>query len=225
MRNVFLFVFSVCLLSACESQTHSNTKMSASAQAAPTKPKRVDLSQIDASKYEIATLAGGCFWKMDAAYQELKGVAGVAAGYSGGNTANPSYEQVCSHTTGHAETIQIAFDPQVVSFKEILEAFWTLHNPTQVNREGNDEGESYRSVVFYNSDAQKKTAEEVKAQLVKDGKWSKIVTQITPYTNFYRAEDYHQDYYNHHKEEGYCASVVAGKVRHFEEVYKDKLRQ
>ncbi len=218
MRNFLMIFLFAGTLSACSGQPHT-------AIMANHRPKRIDISTVDTSKYEVATLAGGCFWKMDAAFQELNGVKGVASGYAGGTKPNPTYEEVGSRTTGYTESIQIAFDPKIVSYREILQAFWMMHDPTQLNREGNDVGNDYRSEIFYRTEAQKKTAEEVKAQLLKDGKWSKIVTTINPFTTFYRAEDYHQDYYNLHPDEGYTAGVVAPKVRHFEEAYKDKLRK
>ena len=180
----------------------------------------------DTSKLETATLAGGCFWKMDASYQQLRGVTKVDVGYAGGTTKNPTYEDVSSRTTGHAETVQVVFDPKVVSYREILEVFWTIHDATVLNQEGNDMGNDYRSAIFYRSDAQKKMAEIVKDSLDKIHFYpSPIVTAIEPFKNFYRAEQYHQNYYNMHPNEGYTYNVVRKKEEHFEKVYAAKLKK
>ncbi len=184
-----------------------------------------DMSQVDTSKYEIATLAGGCFWKMDAAYQQLRGVTKVEVGYAGGNVKNPTYEQVSSRTTGHAETVQLVFDPKVVSFREILNVFWTIHDPTVLNQEGNDKGDDYRSVVFYRSEAQKAMAQIVKDSLDKVHLHpSRIVTTIEPFKNYYRAEQYHQNYYNQHPNEPYTYNVVRKKVELFEKVFASQMK-
>lgn len=170
---------------------------------------------------EVATLAGGCFWKMDACYQQVKGIKSLAVGYAGGTVKNPTYEQVGSQKTGHAESIKLVFDPKVVSYNTILDIFWSIHDPTQFNREGNDVGNDYRSVVFYHSDKQRQIAEAVKDSLNKAHAFkSEIITEIEPYKNFYKAEDYHQNYYNLHPTEVYCMSVVRAKVKHFEEKFK-----
>jgi peptide methionine sulfoxide reductase msrA/msrB len=181
---------------------------------------------LDAKNLETATLAGGCFWKMDACYQELSGVAKVAVGYAGGDLANPTYEQVCTRTTKHAETIEVQFDPKVVSYKTILEVFWQIHDATIPNREGNDIGDDYRSVVYYHSDAQRTTAEAVKKQVNDSNlQGAPVVTTIEPFKNFYRGENYHQNYYNLHKNEPYCAGVVAVKVNKFLKLYHDQLKR
>ena len=147
------------------------------------------------AKHETATLAGGCFWCLEAAFQQLKGVEQVQSGYAGGHVPNPSYENVCTGTTGHAEVVQITFDPAVVSFDELLHVFFTIHDPTTLNRQGGDVGTQYRSAIFYTSEAQKKTAESVKAKWDKSGKFSRpITTEITAASKFYSAEDYHQKY-------------------------------
>ena len=179
----------------------------------------------DTAGLEKATLAGGCFWKMDACYQQLNGVVALEVGYAGGNTVNPTYEDVSSRTTGHAETIQLLFDPKIVSYKEILDVFWHIHDPTILNREGNDFGDDYRSVVFYHNDMQRKTAEMVKDSILKTGLWRKIVTTVEPYKHFYRAEEYHQNYYNLHPDEPYSRNVVRHKVEIFEDVFKAKMKQ
>ena len=178
----------------------------------------------DTKGLETATLAGGCFWKMDACYQQLNGVVGLEVGYAGGKTMNPTYEEVSTRTTGHAETIKLVFDPKIVSYREILEVFWNIHDPTVLNREGNDAGDDYRSVVFYHNEEQKKTAEMVKDSILKTGLWSKIVTTTEPYTKFYRGEEYHQNYYFINPNEGYTGSVVRHKVELFEERFKAKMK-
>lgn len=186
----------------------------------------VPAEDLDVKNLETATLAGGCFWKMDACYQELSGVAKVAVGYAGGNLANPTYKQVCTRTTGHAETIEVHFDPKVVSYKTILEVFWQIHDATILNQEGNDRGDDYRSVVYYHSDAQRATAEAVKAQVNSSNlQGAPVVTTVEAFKNFYRAEDYHQNYYNLHQDEPYCATIVAAKVNKFMKLYHDSLKR
>ena len=179
----------------------------------------------DTTGLETATLAGGCFWKMDACYQQLKGIKKLAVGYGGGTMLNPTYTQVGTQKTGHAESIQLMFDPSVISYREILEIFWSLHDPTQFDREGNDVGNDYRSAVFYHTETQLKIAEKVRDSLDQSGMFkSAIVTEITPFSNFYKAEEYHQDYYNEHPWEPYNLSVVRPKVKHFEEVFSGKMK-
>ncbi|MCA0236509.1 MAG: peptide-methionine (S)-S-oxide reductase MsrA [Bacteroidetes bacterium] len=173
---------------------------------------------------EIATLGGGCFWCVEAVYQDLQGVLKVESGYSGGHIDNPSYREVCSGLTGHAEVIQVTFDPAVISFKEILEVFFTVHDPTTLNRQGNDTGTQYRSAIFYHSPQQKTIAEEVKAASAEI--WDDpIVTEITPFDKFYKAEDYHQNYYKDNPNQGYCSFVIAPKVKKFRQKWAHKLKQ
>ncbi len=174
---------------------------------------------------EIATLGGGCFWCLEAVYEELRGVEKVESGYSGGHVPNPTYRQVCSETTGHAEVVQITFDPEVVSYREILEVFFTIHDPTTLNRQGADVGESYRSAIFYHDEDQKQTAEEVIAELEAGGVWKRpIVTEVTPFSEFYVAEDYHQEYYRNNSYQPYCQVVIAPKVAKFRKQYLEKLK-
>jgi peptide-methionine (S)-S-oxide reductase len=176
-------------------------------------------------KTDTATFGTGCFWCTEAVFQELKGVYKVTSGYSGGTVKNPSYEDVCSGTTGHAECLQIVYDPKVISFDELLEVFWEAHDPTTLNRQGNDVGTQYRSVIFYHDVEQKKKAEEYKSKLDKSGAYSNpIVTEITPFSHFYAAENYHQDYYRLHGSQPYCTFVIRPKVEKFEKVFKDKLK-
>lgn len=176
-------------------------------------------------KTEIATFGAGCFWCVEAVFQELRGVIKVESGYMGGTTPNPSYREVCTGQTGHAETTKITFDPSVISYDELLEVLWTTHDPTTLNRQGADAGTQYRSVIFYQNDEQKKIAEKSKAE-VATTIWDKpIVTQIVPATTFYEAEDYHQDYFANNQEAGYCQMVIAPKVLKVREHFVDKLKQ
>lgn len=167
---------------------------------------------------EIATLGGGCFWCLEAVYQELEGVSSVASGYAGGSVPNPSYEQVCTGTTGHAEVVRISFDPARVSYRKILEIFFTMHDPTTLNQQGNDIGTQYRSVVFYHSSEQHDVAKHVIAEMA--SVWdAPLVTELSPVTVFYSAEPYHQNYYRQHPNQGYCACVIAPKVAKFRQMF------
>lgn len=173
---------------------------------------------------ELATLGSGCFWCTEAVFQQLKGVKSVKSGYAGGTTENPTYEQVCTGRTGHAEVIQVEFDPSVISYEELLEVFFETHDPTTMNRQGNDVGTQYRSIILYHSDEQKEIAERVKKRLDESGKWKNpIVTEIKPFTEFYIAENYHQDYYNQNKNQPYCRIVISPKLQKFEKSFKLKL--
>ena len=173
---------------------------------------------------EIATLGGGCFWCVEAVFQDLKGVLQVESGYSGGHVDNPSYREICNGTTGHAEVIRVTFDPGVITFREILEIFFSFHDPTTLNRQGNDVGTQYRSAIFYHSPGQKADAEEIKKS--EQENWSDpIVTEITPFVKYYKAEDYHQNYYKEHQSQPYCSVVISPKVRKLREKYRDKLKQ
>ena len=178
------------------------------------------------NELEIATLANGCFWCTEAVFQRLKGVEKVESGYSGGKIANPTYKEICSGLTGHAECIQVTFDPKQISFAEILEVFFKTHDPTTLNRQGNDTGTQYRSAIFYHSEAQKSTAIQLIEALDSAGAFnSKIVTEVTPATTFYKAEDYHQNYFNDNKNANpYCTFVIVPKLEKFEKVFKDKLK-
>lgn len=172
---------------------------------------------------EIATLGGGCFWCVEAVYQELQGVLKVESGYSGGHVENPTYREICSGLTGHAEVIKITFDPAIVSFREVLQIFFTVHDPTTLNRQGNDAGTQYRSVIYYHSDEQKKAAQEV-AQEAQEAWDDPIVTVFSAAEKFYKAEDYHQNYYRANPNQGYCSFIIAPKVKKFREKFKDKLK-
>ena len=174
---------------------------------------------------QTATFGSGCFWCTEAIFERVNGVVKVESGYSGGTVENPTYQEVCTGTTGHAEVTQITYDPSVISFDELLEIFWKTHDPTTLNKQGNDVGTQYRSVIFYHNEEQKELAEKYKSELDKSGAWDNpIVTEISPFTKFYSAEGYHQDYYENNPNQGYCAFVIAPKVEKFEKVFKDKLK-
>ncbi|HEX4122276.1 MAG TPA: peptide-methionine (S)-S-oxide reductase MsrA [Verrucomicrobiae bacterium] len=164
------------------------------------------------AKLQTATFGGGCFWCAEAVFQRIPGVKSVTSGFAGGTTANPSYEEVCTGTTGHAEVIQIQFDPAVISYHKLLEIFWEAHDPTTLNRQGNDVGTQYRSIILYSDEAQKREAEKSKAEAAAHFS-SPIVTQIVPLTKFYSAESYHQNYYNEHSHQGYCQFVIRPKLQ------------
>lgn len=179
------------------------------------------------SANDTITLGGGCFWCLEAVFQRLNGVVSVASGYSGGYIKNPAYKEVCMGTTGHAEVIQVVFDPTVVSLQEILKVFFKIHDPTTLNRQGNDVGTQYRSAIFYHTDEQKTTAEEIIEGLNKSGAFnSPIVTEVSPFTVFYKAEDYHQNYFNQNKNSNpYCQFVIVPKIEKFEQYFSDKLKK
>ena len=174
---------------------------------------------------EIATLAGGCFWCLEAVYDDLKGVDSVVSGYSGGHVDQPTYKQVISGTTGHAEVVRITFDPVVVSYKELLEIFFTIHDPTTLNRQGPDVGTQYRSAIFYHTAEQQAIAEETLREIEVAKLWKDpIVTEITPFESFFPAEEYHQDYFKRNPTQGYCQVVIAPKVAKFRQKYFQKLK-
>lgn len=187
--------------------------------------KSEDQAKKEEKKLETATFASGCFWCTEAFFQRLKGVESVQSGYIGGTTKNPTYEQVCSGKTGHAEAIQIKFDPATIAYEELLEVFWRTHDPTTLNRQGADSGTQYRSGVFYHDEEQKKLAEHYKQKL-DDAKAfdAPIVTEITKASEFYPAEDYHQKYFNLNPRQGYCQIVIAPKIEKFKKVFKEKLK-
>lgn len=179
-----------------------------------------------ASNLETITLGGGCYWCVEAVYENLNGVKSVVSGFSGGKVSNPSYEEVCSGTTGHAEVVQITYDKTITDINEIFKVFFTVHDPTTLNRQGADVGTQYRSVIFYNSPQQKAAAESIIAQLNKAKVYSSpIVTKIEPFTKFYKAEDYHQNYYANNKNQPYCKMVIQPKIEKFEKVFKDQLKK
>lgn len=174
---------------------------------------------------DTATLGTGCFWCTEAIFQQLKGVLKVSSGYSGGHVKNPTYDQVCDKNTGHAEVVQVIYDPTVISYDDLLQVFWQTHDPTTLNRQGNDVGPQYRSVVFYHNHKQKEKAELYKHELEKCGAWDKkIVTAIEPYKNFFAAENYHQNYFNNNGAQPYCYYVIRPKLEKFEKAFKDKIK-
>ena len=177
------------------------------------------------NNYQIATLGGGCFWCLEAVYLQVKGVVQVESGYSGGNVPDPDYKSVCTGTTGHAEVVQITFDAETITYSEILQIFFSIHDPTTLNRQGNDVGTQYRSVIFYHDVEQQRTAEKIKSQLELDGIWDKpIVTQIEPIDKFYPAEDYHHNYFARNTYQPYCQVVITPKVTKFRKQFQNHLK-
>lgn len=175
---------------------------------------------------EIATLGGGCFWCLEAVYEQVNGVLRVESGYAGGRVPNPSYEAVCTGTTGHAEVVQITFDPRVVTFRDLLEIFFVIHDPTTLNRQGADVGTQYRSAIFYHSPEQREIARQVIAEVEAAKLWDDpIVTEVTPFEAFYKAEAYHQGYFRNNPNQGYCRVVIAPKVAKFRKLFADKLKR
>lgn len=175
---------------------------------------------------EVATLAGGCFWCLEAVFREVDGVEDVVSGYTGGTTANPSYQQVCTDTTGHAEVVQLTFDPDRISYREILQIFFSVHDPTMLDRQGEDVGSQYRSAIFYHDDRQRIVAEAVIRELNEARLWKKpIVTQVVPLDRFYPAEDYHREYFSRHPEQSYCRAVVSPKISKFRKQWSKRLKK
>lgn len=225
LATVFVSALSALGLAACaqknnyeKSQTFQSMNATASTTSAPTDTKEQGL--------QTATFGTGCFWCTEAQFQQLEGVATVASGYSGGQIPNPSYKAVCTGSTGHAEVIQLTYDPAKISYDELLAAFWQAHDPTTLNRQGADVGTQYRSVVFYHNDEQKAKAEEYKKKLNDENAFGKpVVTEVSPYTVFYKAEDYHQNYYNENGSQPYCSMVIAPKLDKFRKVFADKMKK
>ncbi len=212
LMKIYSFVFLLMSLSAC-GQTKKN------------QPIPIAMTDTKATNIDTATVGGGCFWCTEAQFQILDGVISVQSGFSGGTIKNPSYREVCMGITGHAEVVQVAYDRTKLNYADVLKAFFESHDPTQLNRQGNDVGTQYRSVIFYHSPEQKKVAEEIKAELDKSGAYSsKVVTEISPYTVFYKADDSHQNYFNENKEASYCQFVIAPKLEKFKKVFKGKLK-
>jgi peptide-methionine (S)-S-oxide reductase len=203
------FLLVILLIGACNANTPSNLKMTQENKINPI------------TTNQTATFGAGCFWCVEAVFQQVKGVQTVVSGYMGGSIKNPTYREICSGLTGHAEVCQIAFDSTIVTFKELLEVFWLTHDPTTLNRQGNDVGTQYRSVVFYHNDEQKQLAETIKMKLDGSGVWpNPIMTEITPAQVFYPAEDYHQNYYNQNSEQSYCQYVIKPKLDKFNKVFE-----
>ncbi len=178
------------------------------------------------SSFEVATLAGGCFWCIEAVFREVEGVENVISGYTGGSTVNPSYQQVCAGETGHAEAVQVTFDSTKISYREILEIFFSIHDPTTLNKQGADSGTQYRSAIFYHDKQQKAVVEDFIEELDKAHVWEKhIVTQIAPLARFYPAEDYHHEYFSKHPEQAYCQMVISPKVNKFRHQWAKRLKR
>lgn len=197
----------------------------AAASCAPKEKEMPMPNQPASSKLEVATFGAGCFWCVEAVFQRLAGVTKVVSGYAGGHVENPTYRQVCEGTTGHAEVVQIEFDPSRVTYAELLEVFWKTHDPTTRDRQGNDVGPQYRSVIFYHGEEQRALAERLRRELDASGAWSDpIVTEIAPFTRFYPAEEYHQNYFNRNPDQSYCRFVVRPKVEKFERLFRGKLK-
>lgn len=215
LKVLFISIISLAGLNSC-AQKDNNTKTK----------KEAKVMTSSNAKLDTATFGTGCFWCTEAIFQQLEGVEKVTSGYSGGTVANPTYEQVCSKTTGHAECLNIMYDPAKISFDELLEVFWQVHDPTTLNRQGADVGTQYRSVVFYHNEEQKAKAEKYKIELDKSGAWDNpIVTTLEPFKIFYPAEAYHQNYYNNNTSQGYCQFVIRPKLEKFEKVFKNKLKK
>jgi peptide-methionine (S)-S-oxide reductase len=211
VKQLTFLLFALFLVTGCKSNT---TKIS----------NQMDISA-NGIKTDTATFAAGCFWCVEAVFQELKGVLSVTSGYTGGKIKNPSYSEVCSGITGHAEACQIIYNPTVISYDELLEAFWASHDPTTLNRQGADQGTQYRSAIFYHNEQQKKLAEAYKAKLNSEKVFDKpVVTEITQAGAFYKAEDYHQNYFNENGNAPYCTFVIVPKLEKFRKVFKDKLK-
>lgn len=216
---IFTFVFMCCMVLISCAQSDKKQKKKMSNESSVSTP-------IDTANTQIATFGTGCFWCSEALFETLDGVKDVVSGYSGGHVAEPTYKEVCEGTTGHAECIQVTYDPKKITYTALLEAFFRGHDPTSLNRQGNDIGTQYRSVIFYHNDEQKKLAEEAKKELDKSGAYAKpIVTEITKAPKFYSAEDYHQDYFAKNPDQGYCAFVIAPKLDKFRKVFHDKLKK
>jgi peptide-methionine (S)-S-oxide reductase len=223
LKVFFISLISFAGLSSCAQKNNSNNKKISkmNTQASP-----IENNGSTPLSYETATFGTGCFWCTEAIFQQLEGVEKVTSGYSGGTVANPTYEQVCSKTTGHAECLNIVYNPKKISFDELLEIFWQTHDPTTLNRQGADVGPQYRSVVFYHNEEQKTKTAKYKAALDKSGAFDKpIVTTLEPFTVFYPAEEYHQNYYRNNTSQGYCQFVIRPKVEKFEKVFKNKLKK
>lgn len=215
LKTIITCIAAVFFISACgQSKNNSNQKVMTNETNSSTD-----------SNIDTVTFGAGCFWCVEAVFQRMKGVISVKSGYSGGAVKNPSYKEVCQGTTGHAEVCQLTYDKTKVSFDELLEVFWKTHDPTTLNRQGNDHGTQYRSAIFYHSEEQKKLAEKYKEEINKSGAYpNPVVTEITAFSNFYPAENYHDNYFNQNSSEPYCKYVIQPKVEKFEKIFKDKVK-
>lgn len=224
IRNV-AYVLLLVLMAGCQQASVPSFESKAMAADPATKNPKEATSNPDSEKFATATFGEGCFWCSEAVFQNLKGVKSVVSGFSGGKVENPSYEDVCTGRTGHAEVIQVTYDPAVISFDDLLKVFWQTHDPTTLNRQGHDSGTQYRSAVFYHDDEQKRIAEQYKQQLDASKVFKDpIVTEITPFKNFYPAEKYHQNYFNLNPTQQYCQYVIRPKVEKFNKEFKAMLK-
>jgi peptide-methionine (S)-S-oxide reductase len=218
--TMLIFVIAAALIQGCSFTNKPDKKDLSHKNEYSTQ----DTNKVMPDKLDTAVFGAGCFWCTEAIYERLKGVESVEAGYSGGKVANPSYEEVCTGTTGHAEVARIIFDPTVISYDRLLDVFWTVHDPTTLNRQGADVGTQYRSVIFYLNDKQKQEAEKSKKEVAPTIWDDPIVTEISPLINFYKAEDYHQEYYDNNPGTSYCQFVINPKVQKFKKKFKDWLK-
>ena len=217
MNRIFLMIILFALSNCANSSTNKKT-IEMSTETNP-------LAESKDNLFQTAYIGGGCFWCMEAVYKELKGIVKVESGYAGGKTTNPSYKEVCSGTTGHAEIIKLTYDPSVITYKDVIDIFWHVHNPTTLNKQGNDQGTQYRSVIFYESETEKQIAEKSMLEAQVQKVWTDpIVTEITPLQKFYLGEDYHQDYFANNPNQSYCVYVVSPKVEKFRKEYKELLK-
>ena len=219
-----LFATMFCM--GCSKPLPSSEGTKSEDTSRPVRKEIGEKSMNEETKFRLATFGSGCFWCNEAIFKRLAGVERVVSGYSGGSVENPTYEQVCTGTTGHAESIQITYDPTKVSYDELLEVFWKTHDPTTKNRQGNDVGPQYRSVIFYHDEDQKRLAESYKVKLEAEGIWDRpIVTEIVPFTKFWPAEFYHQNYYDDNPTKSYCRVVITPKIEKFKKIFKDRLKK
>jgi peptide-methionine (S)-S-oxide reductase len=225
IRRTFGFIFLIVSFFACSKNTNNTIKESALNSKNTKSIKNVNKMNENNGAFEVITLGSGCFWCVEAVFQDLKGVIKVESGYSNGKTENPTYKEVCSGLTGHAEVCQVTFDPKIITVDELLEVFWKTHDPTTLNRQGADAGTQYRSGVFYHNESQRELAQQWKDKLNADRVFpNPIVTEITPVGTFYKAEDYHQNYYKQNGYEPYCQIVIKPKMDKFEKAFKEKLK-
>jgi peptide-methionine (S)-S-oxide reductase len=212
MAGISIIFIAVMQVAACTQENHGRKPFITNQMA--------EMNNLD-----TATFGAGCFWCVEAVFQQLKGVRSVESGYSGGHTRNPTYKEVCTGNTGHAEVCRITYDPAVISFTQLLEVFWNIHDPTTLNQQGGDIGTQYRSVVFYHTEKQRLLAEEKKSALDAAHIWKdRVVTEILPFTKFFRAEDYHQEYYFQNSSQPYCSTVITPKIEKFRKVFADRLK-
>ncbi|NIJ50884.1 peptide-methionine (S)-S-oxide reductase [Dyadobacter arcticus] len=220
---IFTFLFLCCMVVISCAQSDKKQKKNMDKESALA---ALDENNVNTAGTETAIFATGCFWCTEAVMESLDGVKKVVSGYSGGHDPNPNYKDVCSGSTGHAECVEVTYDPKVITYADLLEAFFRSHDPTSLNRQGNDVGTQYRSAIYYRTDDQKSLAEQAKSELDKSGAYGKpIVTEITKASKFYLAEDYHQNYFANNPDQGYCAFVIAPKLDKFKKVFKEKLRK